>query len=244
MSDYQTTLTTPIYVAVGAGDLAYRQATDFVLNFRERTESVGETATARYEDAKNRLANLSDELPGSVDELREKVDVEELKAKATAEELRKLADPYIEVVTELYKSLAERGEGVVEKLRTQTVVKENLDRVEKAYTDAVELTEDALGVVSARTRAVGEKDAALAGRAGESVEDAALAVEDAAVAITEAGGKVKEQADEAAKTIDSAAKTAAAKAPAKTAAKKAPAKTAAKKAPAKTAATKAPAKKA
>lgn len=238
MSDNQNTLPTPLFAAVGAGDLAYRQATDFIANVRERAEAAGETATARYEETKTRLAALPDEVPSSVDELREKVDVEELKSKVSTEELRKLADPYIEVVTDLYKSLAERGETVFEKLRTQDNVKEGLDRVEKVYSDAVDLTEDALGVVSSRTRAVGEKAAAMAGRAGDSVEDAALAVEDVAGKIVDAGDKVKAQTADAAKQIDGAAGTVEAKA---RTAKSAPAKkTTARKAPAK----KAPAKQA
>jgi len=48
---------------------------------------------------------------------------------------------------------AQRGETALERLRTQPLFAENIERAEKAYNDAVELTEDALGVVSAQTRA-------------------------------------------------------------------------------------------
>ena len=102
---------------------------------------------------------------------------------------------------------------------------ENLTRAEKAYNDAVDLTEDALGVVSTQTRAVGERAAKLAGTVSGKTVDAAVAVEEAAedvaerleeaaVAIEDAGAKVKADADEVADEV-AAAKTPAKKAPAK-----------------------------
>jgi len=201
---------TPVYAAVGAADLAYQQVNEVIAQLRERTETATETAQARFEAAtesaqarlqetRDRLQALPEEFPADIDGLREKF---------TAEELRKVAEAYIEVATDIYNSLAERGEGAVERLRAQPLVEENLSRVEKAYADAQQLTEDALGTISSQTRAVGERAAKLVGKDEE-----------------------KAPAKKA-----PAKKATAAKAPAKKApAKKAPAKkaTAAKKAPAK-----------
>ncbi len=198
-----------------------------------------ETAQSRFDEAKTRIGSLQEEVPAEIEEIR---------GKLTTEELKKLADPYVEKATEFYNSLAERGEATLERLRTKPVVQENLTRVEKVYNDAVDLTEDALGVVSSQTRLVGERAAKLAGRVSDEVEDVAVAIESV-------GSDIKEQADDAAKEIDGAAGTVEAKtrtakaSPAKKVAeakeesvppvKKAPAKKApAKKAPAKKATTK------
>ena len=229
MTTAERTLANPLYVAVGAGDYAYQQVTDKLTEIRERTETAAEKAQARlearFEETKTRVEALPEEVPS----------VEELRAKLTVDELRKIADPYVDKATEFYNSLAERGEAAVEKLRTRPVVQENLTRAEKAYNDAVDLTEDALGVVSSQTRLVGDRAAKIAGRVSGKVEDAAVAIE-------EAGATLKSEADDVAEEISGAAGTVEAKgrtanaSPAKkiAAAKKAPAKKApAKKAPAK-----------
>lgn len=229
MTTAERTLANPLYVAVGAGDYAYQQVTDKLTEIRERTETAAEKAQARlearFEGTKTRVEALPEEVPS----------VEELRAKLTVDELRKIADPYVDKATEFYNSLAERGEAAVEKLRTRPVVQENLTRAEKAYNDAVDLTEDALGVVSSQTRLVGDRAAKLTGRLSGKVEDAAGAIE-------EAGLNLRDEADDLAEEISGAAGTVEAKgrtansSPAKkvAAAKKAPAKKApARKAPAK-----------
>ena len=96
----------------------------------------------------------------------------------------------MEKATELYNSLAERGEATLERLRKKPVVQENLSRVEKVYNEAVDLTEDALGVVSSQTRLVGERAAKLAGRVSDEVADAAAAIEGAGAELTEKAGKL------------------------------------------------------
>ncbi|AFA72003.1 putative heparin-binding hemagglutinin [Gordonia polyisoprenivorans VH2] len=251
MSTAERTLANPFYAVVGAGDLAIAQVTDVVAQLRERTETATETASTRFEETKSRLNSLPDEVP-SIDELR---------AKLNPEELRKVAEPYVELATTFYNSLAERGEETLERLRQQPLVQEGLTRAEKTYNDAVDLTEDALGVVSTQTRSVGEQAAKIAGlvgarvgEAGDALDDAADAIGDkvdeaaleagekldeAAEAVTEAGETVKAQAATAASKIDGAAGTVEGKA---RTANDSPAKkiAAAKKAPAK----KAPAKKA
>ncbi|MFT4127510.1 MAG: heparin-binding hemagglutinin, partial [Gordonia sp. (in: high G+C Gram-positive bacteria)] len=158
--------------------------------------------------------------------------IEELRGKLTAEELRKAAEPYLELATTFYNSLAERGEETVERLRQQPLVAEGLTRAEKTYNDAVDLTEDALGVVSEQTRAVGEQAAKLAGLVGVKAGEASDAVVEAADGL---GTVIEGAALDAAQVIEGAGDAVAeAGAAADKVAKKAPAKkTAAKKAPAK-----------
>ncbi|UQE74731.1 heparin-binding hemagglutinin [Gordonia sp. PP30] len=239
MSTAERTLPTPVYAVVGAGDVVVQEAKEAYDRLRNRAE----TAQTRLVETRTRLAELPTEI--NVEEIRAKLTVdefktksEELRTKVNKDELLKVAQPYIETATGLYNNLAERGEGAVERLRTQPVVQENLERVGKVYNEAVDLTEDALGAVSHQTRLVGERAATLAGLAAEKVEDAAVEIE-------EAGSKVKAEAKTAAQKIDGAAGTVEAKgrtakaSPAKRiAAAEAPAKPAAKKAPAR----KAPAK--
>ncbi|MGC4935030.1 heparin-binding hemagglutinin [Gordonia sp. DT30] len=240
MSTVERTLANPFYAVVGAGDLAVTQVTETLAQLRERTE----TASTRFGETKSRLNSLPEEVP-SIDELRSKL---------TPEELRKVAEPYVELATTLYNSLAERGEETVERLRRQPLVQEGLTRAEKTYNDAVDLTEDALGVVSSQTRSVGEQAAKIAGlvgarvgEAGDAIDDAADAIgdrvdeaalevneklDDASEAVTEAGETLKSRTGTAASKIDGAAGTVegrartASSSPAKkiAAAKKAPAK--------------------
>ncbi|GAA3969985.1 heparin-binding hemagglutinin [Gordonia caeni] len=231
MSTAERTLPTPVYAVVGAGDVVVQEAKDVLDRLRDRAEN----AQTRLAETRTRLADLPSEV--DVDELKAKLTVDEIKTKLNKDELRKVTKPYVETATDFYNDLAERGQGAVERLRTQPVVQENLDRVGKVYNDAVDLTEEALGAVSHQTRTVGERAASLAGIAADRVEDAAVDLE-------EAGNKVKADAKTAAQKIDGAAGTVEAKArtakssPAKRiAAAEAPAK--AKKAPAR----KAPARK-
>lgn len=251
MSTAERTLANPFYAVVGAGDLAVAQVTGAVAQLRERTETVTENASTRFEETKVKLNSLPQEVP-SIDEVR---------ARLTPEELRKVAEPYVELAATFYNSLAERGEEALERLRAQPLVQEGLTRAEKTYNDAVDLTEDALGVVSHQTRSVGEQAAKIAGLVGARVGEASDALDDAADAlgdkideavlevnekldeasdtVTEAGAKVKARAATAASKIDGAAGTVEGKA---RTANSSPAKkiAAATKAPAK----KAPAKKA
>ncbi|GAC70139.1 putative heparin-binding hemagglutinin [Gordonia soli NBRC 108243] len=217
----ERTVPTSVYAAVGAGDLLLQQFNEIIAQLRERTEAATGNAQARIDETRQRLNALPEEVPANLEEFR---------GRLNSEELRKLADGYVEQATEFYTSLTTRGEEAVERLRQQPLVQENLTRAEKAYNDAVDLTEDTLGVVSSQTRAFGERAAKLASLTGSRIE--------------EAGEAVKEQADETAGDISGTIGTVEGKA---RTAKSSPAKkvAAAKKAPAKKApAKKAPAKKA
>ena len=218
-------LKAPLLAAVGAADLALETFNEILTTLRERAEGAGD----RVEDRRAALARLQDRLPKRTGDLR---------GKLTTDELRKAAEEFRVDAAETYSNLIARGEAVLERLMGQPEFKEAAGRVE-GY---VELTQEALGTVSAQTRAVGERAAKLVG-----VELPAKKAP-ARKAAKKATKKVTKKAP-----ARKAAKKAVKKAPVRKAAKKAPAKAvrktvtkATKKAPArkvaKKAAKKAPAK--
>ena len=154
------------------------------------------------DDRRAALTRLQEELPKRTEELR---------GKLSSEELRKAAEEFFVDATEAYNNLVVRGEATLERLMGQPEFREAADRVEGYVDQAVELTQEALGNVSAQTRAVGERAAKLVG----SVP-------------AKAPGK-KAPAKKAALKKAPAKKAPAKKAPAKKAAKKTPVKKAAKK---------------
>ena len=188
-------LKAPLLAAVGAADLALATANEILASLRERAELAGD----RMDDRRAALTRLQEELPKRTEELREKL---------TTDELRKAAEEFFDDATETYNTLIERGEAALSRIMGGSDIREAADNVADSvagYVDqAVELTQEALGNVSAQTRAVGERAAKLVG------------------------------VELPAKAAAPAKKAPAKKAPAKKApAKKAPAKAAAKKAPAK-----------
>ena len=193
-------LKAPLLAAVGAADLALATVNEILSSLRERAELAGD----RMDDRRAALTRLQEELPKRTEELR---------GKLSTEELRKAAEEFFDDATETYNTLVQRGEAALERLMGQAEFKEAAGRVEGYVDQAVELTQEALGNVSAQTRAVGERAAKLVGTLPAKKAPAKKAP---------------------------AKKAPAKKAPAKKAvAKKAPAK----KAPAKKVAKKAPAKK-
>jgi len=194
-------LKAPLLAAVGAADLALATVNEILNTLRERAELAGD----RMDDRRAVLTRLQEELPKRTEELR---------GKLSTEELRKAADEFLGDATVTYNSLVERGGAALERLMGQPEFKEAADRVETYVDQAVELTQEALGNVSAQTRAVGERAAKLVGVDLPAKKSPA-------------------------KALKKAVKTVAKKAPAKKAVKKAPVKkAAAKKAPAKKAAAK------
>ena len=194
-------LKAPLLAAVGAADLALATVNEILNTLRERAEVAGD----RMDDRRAALTRLQEELPKRTEELR---------GKLTSEELRKAADEFFVDATETYNTLVARGEAALERIKGQPEFKDAADRVETYVESAVELTQEALGNVSAQTRAVGERAAKLVG--------------------VDLPAPATAQAKKAPAKKAPAKKAAAKKAPAKAAAKKAPAKKApAKKAPAK-----------
>ena len=201
-------LKAPLLAAVGAADLALATVNEILVSLRDRAGTAGD----RMDDRRAALTRLQEELPKRTEELR---------GKLSSEELRKAAEEFFVDATEAYNSLVVRGEATLERLMGQPEFRDAAGRVEGYVDQAVELTQEALGNVSAQTRAVGERAAKLVG-----------------------GLPVKAPAKKAALKKAPAKKAPAKKAPAKKAAKKTPAKAAVKKVAAKkTAAKKAPVRK-
>ena len=202
-------LKAPLLAAVGAADLALETFNEILISLRERAEGAGD----RIDDRRAALTRLQDRLPKRTGDLR---------GKLTTEELRKAAEEFRVDAAETYSNLIARGEAVLERLMGQPEFKEAAGRVE-GY---VELTQEALGTVSAQTRAVGERAAKLVG--------------------VELPAKKAAKKAPARKTAKKAAKKAPARKTAKKAVKKAPArkvaKKAVKKAPARKTAKRTPAK--
>ncbi len=198
-------LKAPLLAAVGAADLALATVNEILSTLRDRAEVAGD----RMDDRRAALTKLQEKLPKRTEELR---------GKLSSEELRKAAEDFFVDATEAYNTLVVRGEAALERLMGQPELREAADRVETYVDQAVEITQEALGNVSAQTRAVGERAAKLLG--------------------TDLPAK-KAPAKKAPVNKAAAKKAPAKKAPAKKAPVKAAVKKAAKKAPAK----KSPAKK-
>ena len=201
-------LKAPLLAAVGAADLALETFNEILISLRERAEGAGD----RIDDRRAALTRLQDRLPKRTD----------LRGKLTTGELRKAAEEFRVDAAETYSNLIARGEAVLERLMGQPEFKEAAGRVE-GY---VELTQEALGTVSAQTRAVGERAAKLVG-----VELPAKKAAKKAPARKTAKKAAKKAP--ARKTAKKAAKKATARKVAKKAVKKAPARKTAKRTPAK-----------
>ncbi|MCP9276885.1 heparin-binding hemagglutinin [Mycolicibacterium arenosum] len=165
-------LKAPLLAAVGAADLALATVNEIVAALRERAEEARTDANTRVEEVRTNITKLQEELPGQVDEIR---------GRLNADELRKAAEGYAENATATYNKLVERGEEALARLRSQPALEEAASRVESVTDQAVELTQDALGTVATQTRAVGERAAKLVGvELPKKAEKAAAPVKKAA----------------------------------------------------------------
>lgn len=203
-------LKAPLLAAVGAADLALATANAILASLRERAEVAGD----RMDDRRAALTKLQEELPKRTEVLRE-----ELREKLSTDELRKAAEEFYADATVTYNTLVERGEAALARIMGAAEIREAADNVVGYVDQAVELTQEALGNVSAQTRAVGERAAKLVGvelpaKADNKADAAKAAVKKAAAPVKKAAAKTAAPAKAAAK------KTAAKKAPVK----KAPAK--------------------
>ena len=171
-------VTKPLYATVGATDLAIQAVAEVVAKVRERAENTSTDVSGRVDEARERFSTIPADVQDQIDALRDRLaglpaelpdELAELREKFTVDELRRVADSYLKVAVDLYADLAERGEGAVERLRTKPSVDARIEKAEGFYSDAVSLTEEALGKVSERTRAVGEQAVKFAGRASTRV---------------------------------------------------------------------------
>jgi heparin binding hemagglutinin HbhA len=144
----------PLLAALGAADLALATVNELISDLRDRAGETRTDTRSRVEESRARLTKLQEDFPEQLRELREKF---------TSEELRKAAEGYLEAATSRYNDLVERGEAALDRLRSQSALEDASARAQASVDQAVELTQEALGTVSSRTRAVGERAAKLVG---------------------------------------------------------------------------------
>jgi heparin binding hemagglutinin HbhA len=147
-------LRAPLLAALGAADLALATVNELIADLRDRAGETRTDTRSRVEESRARLTKLQEELPKQFGELRERF---------TSDELRKAAEGYVEAATNRYNELVERGESALERIRSQSPFEDASARAQASVDQAVELTQEALGTVSSRTRAVGERAAKLVG---------------------------------------------------------------------------------
>jgi heparin binding hemagglutinin HbhA len=80
-------LKAPLLAAVGAADLALATVNEIVAALRERAEEARTDAEARVGEGRARITKLQEELPSQVDEIR---------GRLNSDELRKAAEGYAE----------------------------------------------------------------------------------------------------------------------------------------------------
>jgi heparin binding hemagglutinin HbhA len=147
-------LRAPLLAALGAADLALATVNELITDLRDRAGETRTDTRSRVEESRARLTRLQEDLPEQLRELRERF---------TSDELRKAAEGYLEAATSRYNELVERGEAALDRLRSQSTFEDASARAQASVDQAVELTQEALGTVSSRTRAVGERAAKLVG---------------------------------------------------------------------------------
>jgi heparin binding hemagglutinin HbhA len=147
-------LRAPLLAALGAADLALATVNELISDLRDRAGETRTDTRSRVEESRARLTRLQEDLPEQLRELRERF---------TSDELRKAAEGYLEAATSRYNELVERGEAALDRLRSQSTFEDASARAQASVDQAVELTQEALGTVSSRTRAVGERAAKLVG---------------------------------------------------------------------------------
>ncbi|MCG5432287.1 heparin-binding hemagglutinin [Mycobacterium sp. MYCO198283] len=181
-------LRAPLLAAVGAADLALATVNEILANLRERAGEARNDAESRVEETRGRLNTRVDETRGRLTELQEDLpkQLEDLRGRLNSEELRRAAESYAEAAQSTYANLVERGAAALERLRSNPQFEDTASRAEGAIDRGVELTQEALGSVAAQTRAVGERAAKLVGvelprKTQEAAEPAKQAVEQAPV---------------------------------------------------------------
>ena len=147
-------LRAPLLAALGAADLALATVNELISDLRDRAGETRTDTRSRVEESRARLTKLQEDLPEQLRDLRDRF---------TSDELRKAAEGYLEAATSRYNELVERGEAALDRLRSQSTFEDASARAQASVDQAVELTQEALGTVSSRTRAVGERAAKLVG---------------------------------------------------------------------------------
>ncbi|WP_007024383.1 hypothetical protein [Saccharomonospora iraqiensis] len=154
---------TSLLAALGAGNLAGEAVADAVSKARERVTESSESARRNIE-----------ELPGELEQLRDRLD---------PAELRRLLDEYTDSALRLYRRLAESGEQTWDRLSEQPQVRQAVEQLEEALHSAQERMDDVtsdtrervdemVSRVSRRTRETGHRAGTAVEEAGERAADA------------------------------------------------------------------------
>ncbi|MCW4353340.1 hypothetical protein ONR57_08530 [Hoyosella sp. YIM 151337] len=181
---------TPLFAAVGAGDLAVEAVGGFVKDIRGRAATAATDTQARAHRTREMLAALPSQVPG---------DLTELRARINPDDIRKQAETYLHNAAGTYGALAQRGESRIETLRKQPVVEARLS-------DAAEKTEDAIEELGKRSRLVREFANRTVGRLAARSEKAVDTVTAQATGAVEAvSGAANAAVAEAAEVRDAVA---------------------------------------
>jgi heparin binding hemagglutinin HbhA len=170
---------TPLLAAIGAGDFALNTVLGAVTDARTRAEE-------RAENTRERFSSIPEE-------------IDELRGRLAPEELRKVAEAYVQAAAQIYVSLAERGGEALDRVRKTPQVDDLVSRAEDARDDAKDLSDEVLGTVARQTRSIGER----AARATERVTTRATSV------AGKAGAAAAEVGDELAHDLRSTSRRAA-----------------------------------
>ncbi|MBB3037510.1 hypothetical protein [Hoyosella altamirensis] len=213
---------TPLFAAVGAGDLAVEAVGGFVKDLRGRAATAATDTQARAQRTREIISSLPSQVPS---------DLSELRARINGDDLRKQAESYLHNAAGTYGELAQRGEGRIESIRRQPVLEARLSEAAGATEEAIEeLTRRSRFVRDFATRAVGriasrsekavdaasKQAAQVAGAASETASRAAETVADvkdtvvaeAAEVRDAAAERVADLADETRETLADAAESA------------------------------------
>lgn len=154
---------TPLFAAVGAGDLAVEAVGGFVKDLRGRAATAATDTQARAQRTRELIASLPAQVPN---------DLTELRSRLNKDDLRKQAESYLHNAAETYGELAHRGETRVGELRKQHAVDARLSEAER-------LSEEAIEELTRRSRFVRDFATRVVGRIGARSEKATEAVSSA-----------------------------------------------------------------
>ncbi|MCE0767486.1 hypothetical protein LWC35_32005 [Pseudonocardia kujensis] len=183
------TVKTPLLAVLGAGEYAYSSLLGAYSNAKT-------AATAQAEAAQK----LASDLPGEIESLR---------GRLTAEELRKVVEVWRARAEKTYADLARHGAGTWTEIRKQPQVKQAFSQVEELtgkfdarvdalVDDAHDAAEKALATLTRQTRSAGEKVAVRTRKAADEVAGTITEVSaDASKAVAEAGRDAAQAVDEA-----------------------------------------------
>jgi heparin binding hemagglutinin HbhA len=204
-------------------EISLKQLQDAVEGLQGDLRQNAQAVVGELGDTLDKLRARLPEPPEELRDITSARNINELRDSLSPEQLRKIADGYISAASDIYFSLADRGEAAAERIRTSPTVVDGRGKAESVLGDAAHATGDALETLAAQTRSVGEKALRLAGKASQRLEsgadglagDVAEGGSGAAADVVTAAEKVSKVAAAAADALTDAGAKLAEKAPAK-----------------------------